>query len=252
MTENLKKQITNNADAILRKCPHDMRRALWRLFFRYRFERLMRIRYASGTNYTLSKFDQNKCLFVHVPKTGGVSLCRSLFGNLGGGHTKISDYQLIYSQRDFQEYFKFSIVRNPWGRLYSAFNFLKSGGMNDQDKTWAETHLSQYRDFNHFVCDWVCSENIRSEIHFVPQVDFLYSINGKIELDYLGKFENIDGDVIRIANELGIRDVILAHLNKGPGSSSQFLTAFSKDAYRVVENVYGEDIQTFGYTFADV
>lgn len=58
----------------------------------------------------------------------------TLFGNLGGAQLRIPHDQLIFSQREFEDYFKFTFVRNPWDRLLSAFLFLKKGGANKVDR----------------------------------------------------------------------------------------------------------------------
>lgn len=84
-------------------------------------------------NYSYKPLDNLKCIFVHIPKTAGISISRSIFGNLGGGHTKIRDYELIFSAKDFNNYFKFTFVRNPWDRIFSAYRFLKNGGINEED-----------------------------------------------------------------------------------------------------------------------
>ena len=75
-----------------------------------------------GRNEVLSlrSYDEYKCIFVHVPRTGGVAIAKSLFGNLGGSHISISLYRKVFSDV-FDGYYKFTFVRNPWDRLVSAY-----------------------------------------------------------------------------------------------------------------------------------
>ena len=44
-----------------------------------------RLRTTEEWGFSLIPFDRHECIFVHIPKTGGVSISKSLFGNLAGG-----------------------------------------------------------------------------------------------------------------------------------------------------------------------
>lgn len=90
----------------------------------------------------------------------------SLFGNLGEVHLRIPHYQLIFSRREFEEYYKFTFVRNPWDRLVSASLFLKKGGAHKGDKAWAEKNLSRFPDFHSFVRGWVDRKGVNTWKHF--------------------------------------------------------------------------------------
>ncbi|MBA2490567.1 MAG: hypothetical protein H0V34_02305 [Gammaproteobacteria bacterium] len=67
-----------------------------------------------GTNVrTLQPFDRYRCIYVHIPKTGGVSISTSLFGSTTGRHRTVAEYKQIFGERAFKDYFKFTFVRNP-------------------------------------------------------------------------------------------------------------------------------------------
>lgn len=107
------------------------------------------------TVYGMLGFDELKTIFVHVPKCGGVSINRALFGNLGGGHTSLEEYLTVFSPSEFLSFFKFAFVRNPWDRVVSAYFFLKNGGLNQWDKDWFARELSEYETFESFVRQWL-------------------------------------------------------------------------------------------------
>ena len=69
-------------------------------------------------DFSLKVFDECQCIFIHITKTAGTSVAKSLFGYLPSHYTAI-DYRVIYGRRTFDQYFKFAFVRNPWDRLYS-------------------------------------------------------------------------------------------------------------------------------------
>ena len=104
------------------------------------------------------------CVFIHIPKAAGTSLTRTLFDS-PSRHLHYTEYQRT-NPRKFQQYFKFTFVRNPYDRLFSAYTFLKKGGLNELDRCWAEQNLTSFPDFESFVHGWVTPENIWSWVAF--------------------------------------------------------------------------------------
>lgn len=208
------------------------------------------------TSYDLlfKSFRDSQCIFVHIPKCAGISVARSLFGNDAGGHLPIRAYLKNFSEQEFVNFFKFTIVRNPWDRLVSAYWYLKNGGMNQSDRMWAEQHLSFYKNFNEFVIEWVCTENIETGLHFQPQYQFvalpkpLPSRGVIIPFDFIGSFENLHHDFSYIQQQLGFEGQ-LRHENKTPKKYKDFRSYYSDKTREIVANVYREDIALFGYDF---
>jgi hypothetical protein len=85
--------------------------------------------------------DEFQCIFIHIPKTAGTSVARTLFGQ-GSRHVPYFEYEKV-NGRKFNRYFKFAFVRNSWDRLVSTYFFLKKGGLNDMDRLWAEENPSE-------------------------------------------------------------------------------------------------------------
>src|SRR3954465_5712000 len=94
-----------------------------------------------GNYYSKNCFDYYKCIFIHIPKTAGVSISKSLFGNYTD-HANIDWYLKHYEKRTVEQYYKVAFVRNPWDRLYSAYVFLRQGGMYEADATFYNQNLS--------------------------------------------------------------------------------------------------------------
>ena len=141
---------------------HDARRFLFRVVAPGHFRRYQTRRVSTGEKRSsYDGFDRTRSIFVHIPKAGGVSVAISLYGNRAGSHTSVSGYQLVFSAAEFQSYFKFTFVRNPWDRLYSAYRFLSAGGMNDLDRSWSEKHLAGVEDFEAFVLEALPRRSVR-------------------------------------------------------------------------------------------
>ena len=70
---------------------------------------------------TFRPWDEHRCIFIHIPRTGGGSVAEALFGGGGETHAPLSAMQRHFEQEEFQAYFKFTFVRNPWDRLVCVF-----------------------------------------------------------------------------------------------------------------------------------
>lgn len=202
----------------------------------------------SGDHYSLHAFDYYRCVFVHIPKTAGVSISKSLFGNLAGGHTTLRWYEEHYAAETFQRYFKFAFVRNPWDRLHSGFKFLKAGGFGEEDAHWSRENLADIATFEEFVLDWLPTVNIATTgVHFRPQTHFLLDGTGKLGVDFVGRYERLQRDFLRVCRRLG-KESTLEHLNRSP-KLSRYREAYTPEMARAVRRVYREDVRLFRYWF---
>lgn len=97
----------------------------YKRFKNYQYQRKI----ITNDSYSFKPFDESKSIFVHIPKCAGVSINKSLYGNLAGGHTTFDEYIIIFEPKCIENYFKFTFVRNPWDRVVSAYFFLQKGGV---------------------------------------------------------------------------------------------------------------------------
>ncbi len=196
-------------------------------------------------DFSLCPFDRYQCLFVHVTKSAGTSVAKSLFGYLPYHYTAVQ-YRVIYGRNTFNRYFKFAFVRNPWDRLYSAYTYLCKGGWNERDRQWFNQNLSNVPDFNAFVLDWLSPGTIRSHLHFRPQSDFICDRKGYPLIDWIGYFETLPEDFAAVAERLGIESR-LDHVNASGGKG--YRNIYSTKAADRVHELYQQDIQNLGYSF---
>ncbi len=217
-----------------------------------KIRKMKRLRHAqTSTGYSLQQFDEQHCIFVHIPKCAGVAVCRSLFGNYGAGHHSILTYRKVFSTAEFDRYFKFTFVRNPWDRLVSAWFFLKAGGFHAGDRRWAEENLSRWSDFNSFVQHWLTREKARSWEHFRPQCDYICAEDGTPQVDFIGRYEHLEGDFARVCKQLGCR-AVLAEENVRGLDRGDYRSYYTAESRQIVGDVYHEDIALLGYTFSPV
>ena len=205
-----------------------------------------------------------KCIFVHIPKCGGQSIelvfLRLLgltwenraplllrpsldpsFGPPRLAHLSASEYVACghVTQAQFDSYFKFSFVRNPWDRIVSEYKYCRYCGVKDF-KTFIFNKLPKPA--------W--TDDYR---HIVPQYELLVDANGSMLVDYVGKFEGLQKDFNEVCNKLGIPLVTLPHANKSPesGQSRHYAEYYDNETKEFVESLYIKDIETFGYAFGE-
>ena len=196
-------------------------------------------------DFSLRSFDLHCCLFIHIPKSAGTSVAKSLFGELPYHYTA-TQYRVIFGRRTFNRYFKFAFVRNPWDRLYSAYSYLKDGGWNDEDRSWYMENLGGMPDFNKFVMDWLMPERLHSHLHLMPQTNFICDRRGGVLLDFMGYFETIREDFATVAKHLKMKKQ-LAHVNTS--KRLDYRDIYTPAAIEKVKSLYRKDIENFGYTF---
>jgi hypothetical protein len=205
------------------------------------------MRAGSVGEYSFVPYDRYQCIFVHIPKTAGVSVAKALFGNLGGGHIPIRILQRVFGAETLARYFKFTFVRNPFDRLLSAFTFLKTGGMDLDDRIFAEKEIQQFDTFRDFVKGWVTEENVERNLHFIPQVDWLRLNGTNVAVDFVGRYENLNEDFNRVCRHLKIP----SHLSRANASkrSRDYRQYYDETSVRIVQRVYHQDLGLLNYKF---
>ena len=194
----------------------------------------------------LNAFYSKKIIFVHIPKTAGISVAKAIFGDVSlEGHRSIMFYKNLFNE-DFSEYFTFSVVRNPWDRLYSAFKFLEKGGINNHYRNAYEQYLEEYKDFEDFVTNGLNKKMIYEIMHFIPQSEFICSKDGKIDVNYIARFENLKDDISKLSEKIN-NPIELDHHNSNKKVS--YKEIYTSDMIKKVEEIYKMDIINFNYKF---
>jgi len=201
---------------------------------------------SSKGDFSLRHFYGNECIFIHITKSAGTSLALSLFGELPYHYTA-QQYRVIYGRKDFNRFFKFTFVRNPWDRLYSAYSYLKGGGWDENDKKWAALNLVEVNSFSDFVLKWFSTEKLMSHIHFWPQSKFICDKNDKPIIDYLGYFENLSDDFSHVIKTMNLPEKTLKHTNSSKRVS--YREVYTQEMIGKIAHIYKQDIDNFGYTF---
>lgn len=207
-----------------------------------------RCEYALHLRYLMIKADlfgpsreiQKRKIFIHIPKAAGSSIARTGVARTPGHKTLRYYEKWLGNPKDLDT---FAIVRNPYTRYLSAFNYLKRGGGNLLDERWATRIGLRNYDPNTFAVKMLSSPRVLRWMHFRPQVEFVRASDGSIGVQDILHFETLNKEWEDFANE----NRLVSELpnEKVFGKSDPF--SLSPIARAHVRTVYEEDFLTFGY-----
>jgi len=190
--------------------------------------------------------DRWESIFVHVPRTAGTSIANALFEDGDCGHTPLYAYR-AFDEARYRNYFKFAFVRNPFSRLVSAFHQNRENARNPRKKPWAAQYFSDLDGFIEFVERMGGNSSYRRVVmahdHFRPQWEFV-TVGGRVDLDFLGKFEDLEKDFQRISEELGANTSLP---KKNSSSHANYEHYYTSKAKNIVEKLYKNDFRKLGY-----
>lgn len=183
--------------------------------------------------------NKHKLIFIHIPKTGGLSMMsmleiehksENLYGvirdnesfPITGSHCSILQHLSALEVKKlcpeyFDSYHKFTVVRNPYDRIVSIYNYQQHLGINHHlhDPSWSFGYFVRNLRKNFLKIREVSSHN--GYCHFIPQIDFIYDKNTLL-VDAIIKFEDYSRQV------------------------SEFLKRFRINSNMVYENVSSKNV----------
>lgn len=185
---------------------------------------------------------KNKFLFIHVPRTGGTSIEAQFEYNEtkeGNKHWDLSDWENHLNQKNFENYFKFTFVRNPWDIIISKY-FDRGWYSSPIKGRGGEIGHHSGKTLKYFL------EHYKPAIH--ESGDSLLDYFEPEKMDFIGRFENRTQDLEYICKKIGI--TINKNTKKRRRSDKKHYTQYYDDETReIVAEKYARDIEYFGYKF---
>jgi Sulfotransferase family len=204
-------------------------------------------------------FHDRKAIFLHIGKTAGSAIenffaptprdasqanldiiygwdeYRQIFLQ----HATLETVKSICSKKIFKEYFKFSIVRNPFDRIISVYSY---------DSSY---FIRRFGSFSGFIFNLPIACKLQTAIgggHLCRQVDFVFDKDGQ-RIDFVAKFEGLNRELPRLASCLKVESIELP----SPVKSSHllrkmFLSQLDAKMVRVIQDVYRDDFERFDYS----
>jgi hypothetical protein len=182
----------------------------------------------------------HNCIFIHVPKTGGTSIKQALGYNSIIGHKTAMLVRQGVGEEYWNNTFKFSIVRNPWDRTVSWYEYFKGWVDNIAFREW----LLGKDMSNHWNSDWHHPDQPNDPF---LQLNFMCDLDDNIIIDFIGKYENLNEDVEFAFNKINFPIRPLNHVNKTIRKPYQ--EYYDEETKQFIAEKCKKDIELFGYEF---
>jgi chondroitin 4-sulfotransferase 11 len=187
--------------------------------------------------------------FVHVPRTAGMSIATQLYGRFLG-HFPVS---ALLAVRDpaLLALPRFTVVRNPWERLASAYYFAARGGGSGALVARIDPHvrvqIGAIPSFERFVKEWLPQQPLmRIDGVLRPQVYYVVAPDGTVPFDHVGRQEDLAATEAWLSGILG-REIRFPLTNQSRRDDRH--GEYDAEMRDIVASLYAEDIARFGYAF---
>lgn len=201
-------------------------------------------------------------IFVHIPKTGGMSVSRALAGRKD---SNVSTHTPLWMLRDNVRGNKpvFTFVRNPWSRMASLYRFLcqktfmRTDNYDKQKvikagfKAWLMEHEFFMMEDDRPVGEpWIMpgfrkldDPSLYPPMQRRPQCWWLGDATNVI----IGRTENLEEDFTTITRKLNIKyPHLLKRINATKGSDD-WKRIYCPASWDFVAEHFAPDIERFGY-----
>lgn len=207
-----------------------------------------------------------KYIFVHIPKTGGTSLALALedkamkddvlIGDTPKAkkrrkrlkdvqttgrvwkHSRLTDVYGLVDQAQMEDYFVFTLVRNPWDRMVSYYHWLR-------DQTFDHPHvtLAKTVEFSPFLNDGLTQAMMSAD----GAARYVSDQSGVDRCDLYLRLEQLAQDVKTLEDAIGVRLGMVPHTNTSTRGAYQ--TYYTDADLTLVGQLFAPDIARFGYAF---
>lgn len=152
-------------------------------------------------------------------------------------HMSAKAVKKLLTPEQWDTYFKFSVVRNPFDRLVSRFFFEKKKKNIDIDNFSSNELRQSFSDLvqnNHF-----------SQLESI-------TINNNIVMDFLIRYENLQQDVETVCSKIGVefKRQNLPHFKGGIRLKSvKFSDLYTKDLIEELKVKYADELAVLSYSY---
>ena len=202
-------------------------------------------------------------LFFHIPKTAGISISslisetslieilrKSILNELDKDkyllpypdfsyHVTPKDLSQIAQNYSIKLYYdlSFTVVRNPWGRTVSMYNFARQ---NDMFRFYKKKDLT-FLQFCEFL---FLNRNNDKMLPALSQTSWTHSV---IEIDRILRFEQLNENWNKFVEDYKLKLPELPHLNAS--KKVDYKSYYDSHTKNLISQTFEEDIDTFKYVF---
>ena len=195
--------------------------------------------------------DDFKCIFIHIPKAAGTSVKEALHLE-GQGHPPWHYFANNFPTK-WKSYHKFTIVRNPWARVVSAYSYAKM-----KDSYWHNEKAGLHPDYEllkdkNFA---QCCQLLLHERHLLTHESWhsqhlwiTNTVSGKpvLAVNNILRCESLNSDFNQFCKILGIAEKKLPHTNKS--NHMHYRKYYNTKTKKIIAKLYRTDAEVFGYRY---
>jgi len=210
--------------------------------------------------YLIESIKENGFWFVDIPRTSSSSVKAELGKQFGKAYGKVNVLEKQHSTpqivndhtpgiaiRDivgkeiWDSIFKFSIVRNPWDRIFSQYHYRtrtnQFSGISFRDyvlklaEAEQHTNLFGYHGSRYGACDYLTDED------------------GKMMMDFVAKYESRESDLTSIARKIDFKKLGQLHIQQAAPNNAHYSDFYQPDTRDIIARRYKNDIEHFEYQF---
>lgn len=191
-----------------------------------------------------------KCIFVHIPRTAGKSIESSFKSLHTQGFCRIERHlnyeQILDLYPNTEDYFSFTVIRNPWSRMLSLYFYAWRQALRKQQ---IEKLKMISNGFEYFLnCDYFHNTAGWSDPLYTNQVDWVKSDKKKI--NKIIKYENLQVGWHQLLKELDLGlGLGLPKTNSVFTYSIPYKKFYNNVTKNLIAKRFQQDIDTFKYTF---
>jgi len=197
-------------------------------------------------------------IFIHIFKCGGTSIHNTLKDldksskMLIGGHLDAECIRKYYEDNgkidEFNNKFKFSIVRNPYDWLGSTYYYIKRSTGHEFNTKFSNANINTFVDW--FIDEAMSFKTEEHQNKYLLQKQFITEnrdVNGKIIVDYYTKLEDISQNWQYILNQIGLKYKKLPIKNKNTKTNGKYKDQFNAKSIKRIKETFAEDFNFFNY-----
>ena len=197
--------------------------------------------------------DKYKCIFIHIPRAAGTSIKEAL-ELPGRGHLPWQYYYVVYPEQ-WDLYIKFTVVRNPWDRVVSAYHYAKMEKSYWHDNLNRITPHPDYELLSKRTFAECCEilknrRNMLKHESWHPQHLWTAKTengNNLLMVDFVLRYENLENDFAVLCERLGVSNINLPYVNKS--NRNNYRQYYTQETKEIIEELYSIDIGLFKYEF---
>ena len=198
---------------------------------------------------------KHRFIYFAIPKTGTHAIRRGLrphleendweqvelferkrfplahFESINHGHITAEEIKAHLTSAQWEGYFKFSFLRNPFERFVSTcfFRFGRNSIFQNNPSAYMKLLFQTKKELSHLL--------------FAPQVSFISDQSGNIVLDFMGDFARLQLSFNSISQRFGWSENTLKRVNTSKHGPSELY--YDDELKSLVSDYYSSDIKLY-------